>query len=434
MHKIIKELESDNSRLAKEAILYRELAKDNQTLFYGFQIALDNLVTFGVKQVPESFGDGPGLSYGTFFMECAEPLANRTLTGHAARDRIIETMNKAKKDEWNYWYRRILLKDFKCGVSESTVNACVKKSKKSKYKVPVFKCMLAKDSKGHEKKLVGEKLIDYKLDGVRVVTIVNPISKTVKQYSRNGKDYHNFGHVTKHLENHLSLFKEPTVLDGEMVSHSFQELMKQVQRKTDVNAQDAQYALFDILSLTEFQKGVSKLGCEERDKQLNKLTKILSGNIFAVKKEKVNLDTKEGQKKFAQINKTALEKGYEGVMIKDPDGLYECKRSALMLKMKPFIEVSLEVKDVEEGTGKNEGTLGALVCEGTDTGKFIKVNVGSGITDEQRDEFWKQKKDIIGNIVEIRADVISKNQDDDHYSLRFPRFLSFRGFDKGEKV
>ena len=434
MHKIIKELESDNSRLAKEAILYRELSKDNQTLFYGFQIALDKLVTFGVKQVPESFGDGPGLSYGTFFMECAEPLANRTLTGHAARDRIIETMNKAKKDEWNYWYRRILLKDFKCGVSESTVNACVKKSKKSKYKVPVFKCMLAKDSKGHEKKLVGEKLIDYKLDGVRVVTIVNPISKTVKQYSRNGKEFHNFGHITKQLETHLSLFKEPIVLDGEMVSHSFQELMKQVQRKTDVNAQDAQYALFDILSLTEFQKGVSKLGCEERDKQLNKLTKILSGNIFAVKKEKVNLDTKEGQKKFAQINKTALEQGYEGVMIKDPDGLYECKRSALMLKMKPFIEVSLEVKDVEEGTGKYEGTLGALVCEGTDTGKFIKVNVGSGITDDQRDEFWKQKKDIIGNIVEIRADVISKNQDDDHYSLRFPRFLSFRGFDKGEKV
>ena len=39
---------------------------------------------------------------------------------------------ESKKDEWNYWYRRILIKDFKCGVSESTVNACVKKSKKSK--------------------------------------------------------------------------------------------------------------------------------------------------------------------------------------------------------------------------------------------------------------------------------------------------------------
>jgi len=437
MHKIIKELESDNSRLAKEAILYRELSKDNQTLFYGFQIALDKLVTFGVKQVPESFGDGPGISYGTFFMECAEPLANRTLTGHAARDRIIETMNKAKKDEWNYWYRRILLKDFKCGVSESTVNACVKKSKKSKYKVPVFKCMLAKDSKGHEKKLVGEKLIDYKLDGVRVVTIINPISKTVKHYSRNGKEFHNFGHITKYIEKFFTLFKEPVVIDGEMVSHSFQALMKQVQRKTDVNAQDAKYAIFDVLPLSEFKNGVSKLGCEKRHTDLKVLGRIISDEnktIFVVEKEKVNLDTKEGQKKFAQINKTALEKGFEGVMIKDPDGLYECKRSALMLKMKPFIEVSLEVKDVEEGTGKYEGTLGALVCEGTDTGKFIKVNVGSGITDEQRDEFWKQKKDIIGDIVEIRADVISKNQDDDHYSLRFPRFLSFRGFDKGEKV
>ena len=288
MYKIIKELESDNSRLAKEAILYRELSKDNQTLFYGFQIALDKLVTFGVKQVPESFGDGPGLSYGTFFMECAEPLANRTLTGHAARDRIIETMNKAKKDEWNYWYRRILLKDFKCGVSESTVNACVKKSKKSKYKVPVFKCMLAKDSKGHEKKLVGEKLIDYKLDGVRVVTIVNPISKTVKQYSRNGKEFHNFGHITKHIEEFLIHFKEPIVIDGEMVSHSFQELMKQVQRKTDVNAQDAKYAIFDVLPLSEFKNGVSKLSCEKRHKDLEVLGRIISGydkSIFVVEKE-----------------------------------------------------------------------------------------------------------------------------------------------------
>ena len=152
------------------------------------------------------------------------------------------------------------------------------------------------------------------------LTIVNPISKTVKQYSRNGKEFHNFGHITKEIEKYLSLFKIPMVLDGEMVSHSFQELMKQVQRKTDVNAQDAQYALFDILPLSEFQQGISERNCKERDSDLNLITKILTKNIFAVKKEKVNLDTKEGQKKFAQINKTALEQGYEGVMIKDPDG------------------------------------------------------------------------------------------------------------------
>jgi len=110
--------------------------------------------------------------------------------------------------------------------------------------------------------------------------------------------------------------------------------MKQVQRKTDVNAQDAKYAIFDVLPLSEFKNGVSKLGCEKRHTDLKVLGRIISDHkktIFVVEKEKVNLDTKEGQKKFAQINKTALEQGYEGVMIKDPDGLYECKRSALML-------------------------------------------------------------------------------------------------------
>ena len=39
------------------------------------------------------------------------------------------------------------------------------------------------------------------------------------------------------------------------------------------------------------------------------------------------------------------------------------------LKAKPFIEVTLEVVDVEEGTGRNEGRLGAIVCEGIDDRK-----------------------------------------------------------------
>ena len=105
------------------------------------------------------------------------------------------------------------------------------------------------------------------------------------------------------------------------------------------------------------------------------------------------------------------------------------------MKVKPFIEVSLEVKAVEEGTGRNVGKLGALIVEGTDEGKFIKTNVGSGLTDGNRDEFWKHKDKLIGQIVEVRADAITQNQDaTDEYSLRFPRFLRFRGFEVGEKL
>jgi len=113
--------------------------------------------------------------------------------------------------------------------------------------------------------------------------------------------------------------------------------------------------------------------------------------------------------------------------------MYECKRSHSWLKAKPFIEVTLEVTAVEEGTGRNQGKLGALVCTGKDDGKDIRVNVGSGFTDDNRSQFWDARNDVIGNLVEVRADAVTQNQDGT-YSLRFPRFKTFRGFKPGEKL
>ena len=120
-------------------------------------------------------------------------------------------------------------------------------------------------------------------------------------------------------------------------------------------------------------------------------------------------------------------------MLKDPKAGYECKRSTAWLKLKPFIEVSLEVTQLEEGTGKNVGRLGALVCSGQDDGKDITVNVGSGFSDELRDSIWADSRSVVGQIVEVRADAITQNQDGT-YSLRFPRFKGFRGFEPGEKL
>ena len=103
------------------------------------------------------------------------------------------------------------------------------------------------------------------------------------------------------------------------------------------------------------------------------------------------------------------------------------------MKWKPVITVDLEVVDLEEGTGRNQGRLGALVCEGTDDGRAIRVNVGSGLSDSDRDSFWTRKDELVGHIVEIKADVVTQNQDGT-YSLRFPRFERFRGFEPGEKL
>ena len=423
--KIIKELESDNSRLFKEDVVENNL--NNIEFQEGLSMCLDPLITFGVKQVPESEQDGDGLKWDDFKKD-VDLLIEREKTGHAARDLIIDLMSSAKKDQWNDWYRRILIKDLRCGVSEKTVNNVAKRMD-LEFKVPIFSCMLAHDGAKHPKKIKGDCLVEYKYDGVRVIAIVKNGKATL--YSRNGKIFHNFPHI----ENALSKSEyNNIVFDGEVMSDDFQALMKQVYRKSGAQTDDAYLALFDILPLKEFNEGKSKLSSIERKEELNKLSKSFENAIKLVDYEVINFDEKNGQDKFASMNKEALEKGFEGLMIKPNDNYYECKRSHAWLKIKPFIEVTLKIIDIQEGTGKHSGKLGAFHVEGNDDGKFFSLSVGSGLTDEEREKFWASKDKLIGRLVEIRADAITQSIEGEHYSLRFPRFKNFRGFKKDEKI
>ena len=431
---IIRILEDHPSRLNKEGIIEAEALANNVELFEGMRMALDTLYTFGVKKVPTHSGpDGQGLPW-VAFKELAHLLYTRQLTGHDARDAIELALGASTGSQWNDWYRRILIKDLRCGVSEKTVNKVLKEFPNIK-SVPVFECMLAHDGANHEKKITGKKLLEPKLDGVRVITIINAENQTATMYSRNGKELENFSHITKSIEANISLFERSMVLDGEMVSSSFQALMKQVHRKSDVQSQDARLMLFDILPLREFQAGKSIMGQRRRTNLLKSMKSVFDkiGSIDVIPQTEVDLESYVGELEFKQYNKDAIEAGFEGIMIKDVDAVYECKRSVSWLKMKPFIEVSLEVVDVEEGTGKNEGRLGALVLEGVDDGQAIRVNCGSGFSDSDRTEFWASRDSLARQIVEVRADAVTQNQDGT-YSLRFPRFLRFRGFAAGEKI
>jgi DNA ligase-1 len=432
---IIRSLRDHSSRLNKEAIIEAEAEADNQELFEGFRMVFDAMITFGVKKVPtHGGGEGQGLPW-TVFKELARALALRELTGHAARDAIELALSASTKSQWNDWYRLILIKDLKCGISEVTINKVLKGRFSKIANVPVFECMLAHDGAKNENYITGRKLLEPKLDGVRVITVINVANKTAVMYSRNGKLLENFTHITEAIERNIALFERSIVLDGEMVSSSFQALMKQVHRKTDVQSDDARLMLFDILPLTEFQTGSGIMGQRRRSNLLRSMKSVFDiiGSIDIIPQKEVDLSSYVGELEFKQYNKDAIEAGYEGIMIKDIDAVYECKRTRSWLKMKPFIEVSLEIKNVEEGTGRNMGRLGALVCSGQDDGKDITVNVGSGFSDSDRDEFWANRDSLINQIVEVRADAVTQNQDGT-YSLRFPRFLRFRGFVAGEKL
>jgi DNA ligase-1 len=423
---VLQELEADNSRLKKEAIIKRESDADNVRFFNGVCMALDGFRTFGVQKVPVSKKDGTGITQ-TEFDDVLRQLEDRTLTGNAMKDVIQELCDRSKMEQWNDWYRRILIKDLRCGMTHKTVN------KFSTMKVPVFECMLATDSAKHEKKMTGEMIVEPKLDGVRVIVICDVDKDEVTLFSRNGKELLNFPEINKQFDEMLDQMSESMVFDGEVMSDDFQTLMREIHRKGGAKTKDAKLNLFDCMPLEDFMAGGCNGDIMTRKTMLEKFE--FGPNINLVEYVKMNLSEPDGQKQFADYNKLCIDRGFEGIMVKPVGGIYECKRSTSWLKVKPFIEVSLKVVDTEEGTGRNAGKLGALVVEGKDMDKFIKTNVGSGLTDEDRETFWKAKEKLIGQIVEVRADAITQNQDTtNEWSLRFPRFLRFRGFEPGETL
>lgn len=443
---IIRRLEEHASRLDKEAIIADAVNEDLPEFFEGLKMALDPLVTFGVKKVPIKKTDdtSQGMSW-SVFCTLANSLRDRELTGHAARDAIQLAMEVATQRQWNDWYRRILIKDLRCGVSEKTVNKVVTKLKRTDLAIPIFSCMLAHDTANHENKMKGKKQLEFKLDGVRTLAVIHDTEgKRIELLSRSGKQFHNFDHV---IENIRAVLKEnpapfPLVLDGEIMSASFQALMKQLHRKDTAIATDAVLYLFDTIPLADFMS--KKYSKPQTDR--SKITKAwveqhqaTLDHVRFLDSEVVDLDTDEGQARFKEFNRIAIENKFEGVMIKDIKAPYVCKRAHSWLKAKPYIEVTLEIIDAEEGTGRNEGRLGAFICAGKDDGKDIVVSVGGGYTDDQRISFWNSWIDIIGrsklkgSLVEVRADAVTQNQDGT-YSLRFPRFKTFRGFESGEKL
>lgn len=450
--KIIDSLKATTSRIEKEQILLEGFLTGNREFFRGALLAYDPLVTFGVQKVAEITEDDGAEGEFTIedFLVLAHKLRKRELTGHAARDAIHEAAAACNFRMWNDFYRRVLLKDLKCGIEDKPINKILNKIAQAhpearEYLIPIFDCQLAHDGQNeqHAKKLKGTKMLDIKLDGVRLLTILDKEMNSVTQYTRNGKINENFPHIREGLAKIIPELPGSVVLDGEIVAATFQELMTQINRKTDKNSQSAKLALFDIIPLADFRAGICHTTQQDRHEVLSSLTtsgiltRATNDAVYTLPKITIDLDTEEGQKQFKEFNAAAILAKKEGIMAKDPLAPYECKRSAAWLKIKPFIEVSLTIVGVEEGKpdGKYVGTMGAIVCEGEDDGKKIVVNVGSGFSDEDRDYFWARRDDLIGFVVEIQADAFSQNRTTDEvWSLRFPRWKGFRGTKPGEKL
>jgi len=446
----IKQLNEDNGRLHKEEVLKKALtaAKLGNTVsikfLQGLSLCYNPYVTFGIKQIPESVGITDAENPYDDFFDLLNRLHDRELTGNDARDAISEMSERFDSEEWNLFLAPILRRDMRSGISSTTVN---KICKGTAFEIPIFNCQLATNSENRPE-MKGIKRLEPKLDGVRVLMMVIPaggVGKAAGQvtcYSRNGKVFENFEHIEDQVRDNIGeiiaaaskvsdlpsgCLKKGFFLDGEVVGNSFQELMRQARRKENVSAEDSVFHVFDILPIDDFKRGYWNAQLRKRIALLEAMQPAIDKmpNAELLPHLQVNLDEHEGRSVFERYCRDMVEAGYEGVMIKDLDAPYICKRSTSWMKYKPTITVDLEVIGLEEGTGRNKGRLGALVCNGVDDGKEITVNVGSGFSDEDRDSLWADRNLVFGRTVEILCDVITQNQDGT-YSLRFPRFVRFR--------
>jgi len=431
----IRDLESSDSRLHKESVIEKALmaaklgSSNAQCFLFNCYQAYNPYYVFGVKKVPETAGLEGKPNPWPKFWAMLEGLRFRTLTGHNAKTAIEFMSEQFDSVEWNNLCRRVIIKDLRCGISEKTLNKVLGNTE---WKIPVFTCQLATDSEKHVAKMKGVKRLEQKLDGVRVLAVMT--KTTVNLYSRNGKPFDNFPQIVDALEDIKNKFAKlfqacphGFVLDGEIIGESFQALMKQAQRKTDVQTDGMTYSVFDVIPLADFERGFWNAQQHKRLAILEEYRAVFerTNSVRIMDGIEVDLDTAEGHDILRRYAEDAVALGFEGIMIKSLDAPYECRRSTFWMKLKPVYDYDLKVVAVEEGTGRNVGKLGALVCEGTDDDRLIRCNVGTGLTDAQRDDYWTNRSVIIGQTAVVLADAVTQNQDGS-YSLRFPRFKTFR--------
>jgi DNA ligase-1 len=450
---IISTLEQTSGKNDKIALLTKAVVASDDFV-KGANLAYDPFINFGVRKIPIKAAGAPGRGLPfVFFYTDVQKLIKRERTGNAAKVLIEVLMEQATEEQWNGWYRRILMRDFKCGCTESSINKALKANKMPLIKT--YSCQLAYAVKDKPNHFCGKVYLETKYDGARLNLFADPsaASDEDKAYtlSREGKPLLNFAMLEREILAALDAFEaeygEKVMIDGEVVSGQFYKMMKQFKRKHDTGVNDAKLVVFDIVPAHIIENGgVYKVTLKERRKRLyaffDKFGDRLP-NFIPIEHEEVDLDTPEGMKAYhvfnaEQVRMSKIDPKVEGTMTKKVNGFYSTKRTTDWMKEKPYIQVTLEVTGWEYGKeeGKNADRLGGLICEGNDLGEDIIVTVGGGYSEDER-EWIAANFDthVKGQLIEIQADCFTEHEKRPGIkSLRFPIVKAFRGFTPGQKI
>jgi len=413
---ILNELESNTSRNFKIGLLNQH--KDNELLKEVIRLANDTFTQFYQRKIPEYHlvYDHPyDLKWG---LGQLTDLSTRKVTGNAAIEHLANILSSVSENN-AVVIERIIKKDLRCGFSTSTANKVWPKL------IPEYPCMLCSP---FDQKLVDKirfpAFVQLKEDGMRFNAIVK--DGGVEFRSRNGKEI--TGLESLGLQFIELAYGTNIVFDGELLvadtdgvcdRQTGNGILNRAVKGTITEEQSDRViaTVWDQIPYNDFIAGK----CNNRyEYRFNRLLYLIDRcDTFTKIKlvETVEVFSIEHAQKIFQ---NYLDDGKEGIILKDPNSLWENKRSKGQIKFKSELDCDLKVHDVIAGTGKYDNAIGSLYCESADG--VVKVYVGSGLTDEQR---TAAPSEYLSKIISVKYNARIKNVQGEE-SLFLPIYLETR--------
>lgn len=434
IHTILDAIASTPKRSEKESIIAstsgvtQDLLKRVAYLAYNSHIKY--FIALDESDADDSAADvDAGLSLNPALDILVDSVATRKVTGMAAADLLMSCIRKMSYHD-ALLFVRVVNKDLRIGCSDSTFNKVFPNL------IPSFELMACQSlNEKTESKVKPGWFSQLKYDAARINVFVKwTVSGVSVEYvTRSGKQYHikNPDMDTAFISAHRILGYDAVfdgellqVVNGEIADRKYSNGIANKFIRDTAGAKDSmrcQIATWDVVPLATFQSYKTNPSLPYKAR-LAALRESLPDSTHAVVAETDVITDLDHALALAQ---KVMKLGLEGTIIKDPDGRWEAKRSFGSLKIKAIREADLLIVGKLEGTGKLVGKLGAIECESAD-GK-IKVNVGTGFKDDERD----LDQDIIGKIVTVRFNELIRGVNSTTYSLFLPRMVEIR-FDKSE--
>ncbi|AHK11428.1 DNA ligase [Shewanella sp. phage 1/40] len=413
---ILKMVADEPSKNGKEKILQNN--KSNTTLKLCFELAYSPTINFYMKQIPP-YLECTGVSILDAGISQLIVMLADNLRGHAAQA-YVSTLLTSLSIEDAEVIINILKGDLRCGVGQSTIN----KVWKGLIVTPPRQGAVSMSEKALAK-ITYPAAIELKSDGSYCATVCG-----VSMMSRNGNPITGLSTLERELSNPLL---EGYVLEGELVfdlnkgtreqgNGVINKIIKGTATKEECDS--VYYQVWDIIDAGYYTpKGKYPLS---NDKRRLLLEELITGSNC----EKVKLIPRtivNSLEEAHAVFEGYVRSGFEGAILKQLKAPWtDNGKPSTCVKLKRKEPADLEVVGIYEGEGKAAGSLGGLILESSCGG--IKVNCGSGFSDEQRRLFWNEET-LVGKVVEVEYDSITQNKDTLQHSLFLPIFKQVR-YDK----